>query len=220
MQHGQITLEREQSARLLSWGIRFFLAAALTASQTPGGYAPFALGCVAAAGPGAEGMSALLGAGVGALLFMDFSDGLAFLATAILIYTSAVSLRDTRMMKRPLFLPLVGTGLFFAVRLIYILQALSPLDQLAPCLTAAALVGVSARFCRPLLLVGQERLEPNSLLFLSVSLLLAVTDLTILEVSVGRALLEGVALYAAYQRGAVAGAGTGLCAGLAAAPRW
>ena len=43
MRHGQIKLEGEQSARLLSWGIRFFLAAALTASQTPGGYAPFAL---------------------------------------------------------------------------------------------------------------------------------------------------------------------------------
>ena len=65
MQHGQITLEREQSARLLSWGIRFFLTAALTASQTPGGYAPFALGFVAAAGPGAGGIAALAGAGVG-----------------------------------------------------------------------------------------------------------------------------------------------------------
>ena len=81
MQHGQITLEREQSARLLSWGIRFFLTAALTASQTPGGYAPFALGFVAAAGPGAGGIAALAGAGVGALLFMEFVDAMPFLAT-------------------------------------------------------------------------------------------------------------------------------------------
>ena len=42
MEHGPITLGKEQSAKLLGWGIRFFLAAALTASQTPGGYAPFA----------------------------------------------------------------------------------------------------------------------------------------------------------------------------------
>ena len=48
MEHGPITLGKEQSAKLLGWGIRFFLAAALTASQTPGGYAPFALGLVAA----------------------------------------------------------------------------------------------------------------------------------------------------------------------------
>ena len=61
MRYGQITLEKEQSARLLGWGIRFFLTAALTASRTPGGYAPFALGCIAAAGPGADGGAALLG---------------------------------------------------------------------------------------------------------------------------------------------------------------
>ena len=52
MEHGPITLQREQAVRLLGGGIRFFLGAALTASQTAGGYAPFALGLVAAAGPG------------------------------------------------------------------------------------------------------------------------------------------------------------------------
>ena len=90
MQHGQITLEREQSARLLSWGIRFFLTAALTASQTPGGYAPFALGLVAAAGPGMNGAAALAGAGLGALLFLDFADALPFLAVGVLILLSLI----------------------------------------------------------------------------------------------------------------------------------
>ena len=91
MRYGQIILEREQSARLLAWGIRFFLAAALTASQTPGGYAPFALGCVAASGPGAGGIAALVGAGLGALLFLDFANALPFMATAILIFTTATA---------------------------------------------------------------------------------------------------------------------------------
>lgn len=40
MAHGQIMLGQEQSARLLGWGTRFFLAAALTASQTPGAMPP------------------------------------------------------------------------------------------------------------------------------------------------------------------------------------
>lgn len=53
MGHGQMIWQRDQAVRLVTWGIRFFLTAALTASKTPGGYAPFALGCVAAAGPGA-----------------------------------------------------------------------------------------------------------------------------------------------------------------------
>ena len=53
MEHGPIIRERLSSARVLEGGIRFFLAGALTASQITGGYAPFALGLVAAAGPGA-----------------------------------------------------------------------------------------------------------------------------------------------------------------------
>ena len=44
-------------------GVRFFLAAALCAARIGGGEAPFALGCVAAAGPGAGGIAALLGCG-------------------------------------------------------------------------------------------------------------------------------------------------------------
>ncbi|WP_300414633.1 hypothetical protein, partial [uncultured Oscillibacter sp.] len=66
MAHGQLTLERERAGRLVNLGIRFFLSAALTAGQTAGGAAPFALGWVSAAGPGAEGLAALAGAFAGA----------------------------------------------------------------------------------------------------------------------------------------------------------
>ena len=45
MEYGSMSIHRLQSGRWLNWGIRFFLTAALTASQTAGGYAPFALGC-------------------------------------------------------------------------------------------------------------------------------------------------------------------------------
>ena len=61
MEYGVMSAGRIPSERRLGWGIRFFLSAALTASQTAGGYAPFALGCVAAAGAGADGAAALLG---------------------------------------------------------------------------------------------------------------------------------------------------------------
>ena len=61
MAHGQLTIEGARRERLLTLGIRFFLAAALTAGQTPGGSAPFALGWIAAAGPGLEGGAALTG---------------------------------------------------------------------------------------------------------------------------------------------------------------
>lgn len=214
VQHGQVGLGREESARVLTWGIRFFLTAALTASQMPGGYAPFALGCVAASGAGSEGIAALIGAGVGAVLFLDFAEALAFLATAILIFTTATAFHGMRLADKPLFLPLTGAGLFFAVQLIYLLQALSPLDRVGACLAATVLVGASAWFYRPLLCPGEKPLEPNGLLFLGISLLLALCDWTILDASIGRALLGGLLLFAAYQRGAVVGAAAGLCAGL------
>ena len=110
MGHGQMIWQRDQATRLVSWGIRFFLTAALTASKTPGGYAPFALGCVAAAGPGGSGLAALAGAGVGAVLFLDFADALPFLATAVLIFTTSTALRGIRLEKKRWFPAAVGVG--------------------------------------------------------------------------------------------------------------
>ena len=80
MEYGSMSIQRLQSGRWLNWGIRFFLTAALTASQTAGGYAPFALGCIAAAGPGADGAAALLGGvfvgiGVGIIVRQGGSSG-------------------------------------------------------------------------------------------------------------------------------------------------
>ena len=214
MRHGQITLEGEQSTRLLSWGIRFFLAAALTASQTPGGYAPFALGCVAAAGPGAAGGAALAGALVGAVLFMDFAQALPFLAAAVLVLSAATAFRDLKLLETKWFLPLTAAGLFLAVSGIYVFQSLAPLEALSPCAAAAVLVGLAVWYYQPLLWPGKERLEPDGLLFLAGSLLLALTDLELLGVSVGRALLCALLLYTAYQRGTMAGVAAGLGGGL------
>ena len=133
MEHGPITLQREQAARLLGGGIRFFLGAALTASQTAGGYAPFALGLVAAAGPGLGGAAALAGTGVGALLFMEFAQALPHLAIAVLILTAATAFRGSSTLARPKVLALTAGGLSQAVWGIYVIQSLAPLEKLTPC---------------------------------------------------------------------------------------
>ena len=216
MEYRELIRGRQQAARPLAWGIRFFLTAALTASQTPGDYAPFALGCVAACGPGAEGIAALLGAGVGAGLFLDFAAALPFLAAAILIFTTAAAFQGLKLLDGPWFHPLAGAGLFLAVSGIYVLQSLSPLRDLGPCLAGTVLVGLSAWYYQPLLQAGQERLEPDSLLFLTGSILLALVDVELAGLSIGRALLCLLLVYTAYQRGAMTGAAAGLGAGLAA----
>ena len=214
MQHGQITLGKEQRARLLAAGIRFFLTAALCAARCPGGYAPFALGCVSAAGPGVGGGAALAGAGLGALVFMDFAQGLPFLATAALIFTTAQALRGWRAVEDRRWCAVVAAGLFLTVGVIYVAQSLSPLADAAPCLASALLTGAAAWFYRPLLQMGQERLEPDGVLFLAMSLLLTLGDVTVGELSAGRALECALVVYAACQRGAAVGAAMGLGTGL------
>ena len=216
MGHRDMIWSRHQPAQLLAWGIRFFLAAALTATQTPGDYAPFALGCVAACGPGAGGIAALLGAGVGG----GAVSGLFRCATLFgrcdfdLYHRGGLSGAEAA--GGPLFHPLAGAGLFLAVSGIYALQSLSPLRNLAPCLAATALVGISAWYYQPLLQAGGERPEPDSLLFLAGSILLALVDVELAGVSVGRSLLCLLLAYTAYQRGAMTGVAAGLGAGLAA----
>lgn len=214
MQHGQIILGKEQRARLLASGVRFFLTAALCASRLPGGYAPFALGCVSASGPGAGGAAALLGAGLGALVFMDFAQALPFLASAALIFTTAQALRGWRAAEQRGQSAVIAAGLFATVGGIYVVQSLSPLSEAAPCLAAALLTGAAAWFYQPLLRSGQERLEPDGVLFLAMSLLLTLEDVAVGELSLGRALECALVLYAACQRGAAPGAAAGLGTGL------
>ena len=214
MEHGPITWERRQTVRLLEVGIRFFLAAALTASQTAGGYAPFALGLVSAAGAGIPGTAALAGTAAGAFLFLDFSAALPHLAIAILILTAATSFRGVARLGTARAQALTAAGLTLAVQGIYVAQSLAPLEHLAPCLAAVCLTGASAWFFRPLLKPDSTQPLQNGLLFLTASLLLALNDLTLLGVSLGRAALCTLLAYTAYDRGMAVGAAAGLGLGL------
>lgn len=214
--HGQITLDNARTARLLNGGVRFFLAAALTAARIAGGGAPFALGFVASCGAGLEGMCALAGAAAGALVFLEFSTGLAHIAVAILVYTAAAAFRGLRLTDRPLFTPLMAAGMTLAVEGIYVAQALSPLTRLTPCLLSTVLAGASARCYAPLLRGGETAKKPKSLEFLAVTLLLAFSDVTPGGVSLGRTAIACLVLFSAWQRGVAAGAVTGVWAGLLA----
>ncbi len=214
MAHGQITLEHEQSVRLLGWGIRFFLAGALTASQTPGVYAPFALGCVAAAGPGADGLAALTGTAVGAALFLSFGDALPFLAAGLLVLTATTAFRGTRAAQQNWFLPLTAGTITMTIHGIYVMQSLAPLEHLGPCLAAAVLSAAAAWFFRPLLRPGETGDLNGAVLFLAGALLLGVSDVEILGLSLGRSMLGALLIYVSYDRGLVAGVSSGLGLGL------
>jgi len=211
---GQITLDRQRTMQWIGNGVRFFLAAALTASQTVGGYAPFALGFVAAAGPGMPGAFALTGTGLGALLFMNFADALPHIAIAVLILTAATSFQGNGFLARPKVLAWTAALLSLTVGGIYVVQSLAPFEKITPCVAAAALTGASAWMFRPLLYPEPERPAVNSGVFMAAALALAVVDLEVAGLSVGRLLLALLLICGSYRRGTVTGVSVGLGLGL------
>lgn len=216
MEHGPITLQREQAARLLGAGIRFFLGAALTAGRTAGGYAPFALGLTAAAGTGLWGAAALTGNAVGALLFLEFSSALPHLAIAVLILTAASAFQGSALLARPKVQAVTAGLLSLAVWGIYVVQSLSPVEKLTPCLTASVLTGVSAWMFRPALEMEGTPASADGTVLLGAALLLGLWDLELLGISAGRTLLCALLAWTAYERGATVGAWAGLGLGLTA----
>jgi len=212
VEHGQISLRREQAA-LLSLGVRFFLAAALTAAQTAGGSAPFALGVVSAAGGGAAGAAAFAGTAAGALIFLEFSQALPHLAVAVLILTAAAAFRGSSLLGTPKALALTAGILSAVVGGVYAAQSLEPLERLAECLATAALTGASAWLFRPAL--ERERAAAGTV-YLVAAGLLTLAEVEVLGMAPARSLLCLLLLCAAYDRGPLPGAAAGLGLGLTA----
>lgn len=102
---------------------RFLLSAVLAAGQILGEWSPFALGYVAAAGAGAGGFSALLGACLGYLLTQNLADAFRYLATAILIYAVAFAFYDLKLYAARWFMPLCAAFLAGLTGFVYLAEA-------------------------------------------------------------------------------------------------
>ena len=149
---------------------------------------------------GADGAAALLGGVTGALLFLDFQQVLALAAVGIFDPDCRHGVPRHCLSAKALVLPVLAAGMVLAVGGIYVLQSLDPLSHAAPCAAASALTGVSAHFFTRLFEPEEDRLAPEGLLFLRAALTLALGDLTILNVSVGRVLLCALLAYTAYDQ--------------------
>lgn len=202
--------------RAAGGALRFLLAALLTAAQLGGGYAPYALGLVAAAGAGGWGLCALSGALVGAWLFLDFSQGMRFLAAALLLCTANNAFAGAKVAERRLFWPLMTAGLFAAVETVYLLQAGA--EQAAQLLLALPLAAASATAYRTVLLdtAEGERQRRSARLLCAVGVLSALASVqTAAGFAPGRAAAMLFVMLAAYDRAAAGALGTALCVGLA-----
>ncbi|MBQ8390232.1 MAG: stage II sporulation protein E, partial [Oscillibacter sp.] len=207
------TIRIPKDARALRRGAMFLLSAVLTAALTPGGYAPFALGLLSAAGAGRDGAAALGGTVLGSFLFLDFAGALPHLAAAILIFTASSAFRGTPLLTTRRMSALLAAVLFAAVGGIYVVQSLSPWVDLPLCLAGTALTAASAYLFRPLVR-REEGNHQDGVLLLLAAVLLAFREVEVLGFSVSRALLALLLLYTAYDRGVTVGAAAGLGLGL------
>lgn len=142
----------EKFGKTLLCAARFLLSAVLSGAQVFGGYAPFALGAVAAAGIGWEGLAALLGAALGAALFSDFAHALRIVACSVLLFTANNAFCELRAYRKKYFLPTLTAALTLAVELVYVFRAGA--TEAAYCVVSALLAGAYAYCCQIALPVG------------------------------------------------------------------
>lgn len=117
--------EAVRSVPLRSLLTGFLPAAAaflLSGAALDGLYSPWALAVVSAAGVSWPGLSALLGAGLGAFLFLDFQAGLRHTAAAILIFCANTAFCTTRLYRRPVFRPVAAVLMTLLVQSAYLIQ--------------------------------------------------------------------------------------------------
>ena len=130
----------QRTALRIPWAAVGGCAAALllTAAAPGGQYAPWALAAVAAVGVGWQGLLAVVCAGLGALLFMDFQPGLRHTAAALLIFCANTALCNTRLYRRPRFRPMAAVCAAGLTQLPYLIQRGG--RQWALCMASLALL--------------------------------------------------------------------------------
>lgn len=216
VKYGELAINREKLERLIPCAICFLLAAVLFGAQLFGGYAPFALGLIAAAGSGRRGLSALLGGVLGALAFMSFSHALRALAVAVLLYTGNNAFCETKWYRSRFFLPVLTASMYLAVEFVYLLQSRS--EDAALCALSIALATLSAVCCRAVLPgteVSEERRQA-ALLMLTAGVLMAASSMQFDNgLAPGRIPAMLLVMLLAYDRSTAAALSTALGIGLA-----
>jgi len=219
-----LTLSRPALLRWLDAGVGFFLGAVLSGAELFGLYAPFGVAAVAAAGSGITGFAAALGACLGYLCLEGMTDGMRYAASAILTYSVAFAFYDTKLYRRPWFMPAIAallstfTGIicrggqgWYGQDLVYFLTEIL--------LTGAAAACYGVIFARwPQRGADFQSLTPRQwagVLMLSATVLMALGRVELLRLlSLGR-LLAAVGVMTAARQGVAAGGLAGACAGVA-----
>ena len=217
--NGQLHLPARTAELGVQAGLHFLLGAVLAGAVIPQGRAPFPAALVGAAGPGICGGAALLGAALGWMTLLPFSQGLRYLSAAILIYAVAFAFYDLKPIRQPWAMPLLSGLLIGLTGILVGSQEGLPLLGQVHLALETLLTLLAARCYREALSPG-DSFSParrGGLLVLLATVLLALTSLRSLgPVNAGRALGVLAVVCAARQGGPSAGTVAGAAFGLAA----
>ena len=211
----ELLKSKEWSGKVIDCVLRFALSFALALAQVFGGYAPLALGMIGASGAGLRGVSALIGASAGAVLFLPFSHALRTFAAGVLIFTANNAFFDLKLYKKRAFLPLLCAGMMFSVEFVYVLR--DGVGEAANCLMALLLCALGAMSGRALLATGDREKEdhPYAPLFILLGVLMAASSFETADgFAPGRILSMLAVLLFAFERGSAFAIPAALCIGL------
>ncbi|MCI9119392.1 MAG: SpoIIE family protein phosphatase [Flavonifractor sp.] len=220
---GRVVLRSAALVRTAECVMRALLGALLAGAEIFGGYAPFALGLVAASGSGVDGFCALAGACFGYLSLRGLSVGLRYAAAAILVYAVAFAFFDIRLYRKSWFMPVVSALLDGLTGFVYLSERGWTTLNLIFFGTELLLCGASAYFYRVAFTPWTAKRENEeltlrqtvSLLLLAGSLLLTLSRLTIFgDISLGRIAAALGVMAAASQGGMGVGAAAGVAVGI------
>lgn len=204
--------------------IHFLLGAMLSGAEIFGGYTPFGLAMVGASGSGLDGFSALLGACFGYLSFQGFTDGLRYVAAAILVFSVSFAFYDVKLCRKVWFMPLCTAVMDGITGFVYLSKRGWFTADSIFFLTELLLAGAAVYFYRCALAPWRRKREESaltmkqliSLLILGGTLLITLSGITVLwGLSLGRLTAALAVMVAAYQCGVGPGAAVGVLAGLA-----
>lgn len=212
------------AARLSDCVVRFLLGAVLAGAEIQGGHALFGLALVGVCRPGAEGLSALLGAALGYLSFRGLVEGLRYIAASMMVYAVALALGEFHIYRRGWFMPAATAALNGLVGFVY-QSAAGWTPQSAAGFVMEVALTAGAVYCYRLAFQLWECHRPGAplttpqtagVLVLAATLLMTLERVTVADTwSLGRVLCAVAVLAAAWKGGVGVGAAAGVAAGIA-----
>ena len=202
--------------------LKFILGFAMSCSVVMTNLAPFGIGMVASAGAYAAGICCYAGAVLAYILVGGFNWGIHYVATVTLVFTAAFVFRDTKIIKKDWFMPVMAAFLTGVTAFLNTFEFIDSFPDAVSIFSELVFAGASAYFFAHALTPPKsgseqaERRQGLGILVLCACLLMSLSAVSVLGViSVGRFFALLVVLTAAYKGGMLPGCAAGTALGLA-----